>query len=135
MKFTEEKTKHLEFVLKIIERMAANSFYLKGWTITLNAAMIALVIKNQFNYGAVVGLVITYFFWILDAYYLSLERKYRLLYDQLRTNLELLGNFSLDISHIRSKESSVFNSFISLNLVIFFGMIMVANIIVILITI
>src|ERR1700748_2595485 len=107
MKFTEEKTKHLEFVLKIIERMAANSFYLKGWTITLNAAMIALVIKNQFNYGAVVGLVITYFFWILDAYYLSLERKYRLLYDQLRTNLELLGNFSLDISHIRSKESSV----------------------------
>ena len=31
----EEKLKHLEFIQSVISRMSANSFFLKGWGVTL----------------------------------------------------------------------------------------------------
>jgi len=38
----EKKLKHLEFIQQAINRMASNLFLLKGWTVTLIAAMFAL---------------------------------------------------------------------------------------------
>ncbi len=32
----EQKIKHLEFIQAAINRMAGNSFLLKGWTVTLS---------------------------------------------------------------------------------------------------
>lgn len=42
----DNKRKHLEFIQGIITRMAGNLFYLKGWTITLIAALFALAAKD-----------------------------------------------------------------------------------------
>ncbi|SDX73720.1 hypothetical protein [Salimicrobium album] len=36
----EEKIRHLEMIQPIISRMAANSFYLKGWAVTLVTALL-----------------------------------------------------------------------------------------------
>jgi len=130
-KIDDNKVKHLEFILKIIDRMAANSFYLKSWTVTLNAALIALVIKNQFSYGGLIGLMTTYLFWVLDAYYLSIERKYRKLYDEVRLATDDL-KFTLNVSHFNNKECSIFNAFASLNLVVFFLTVLIANVLIIL---
>ena len=42
----EKKIKHLEMIEAVIERMAKNSFQLKGWAMTLVAAIIALSAKD-----------------------------------------------------------------------------------------
>ena len=38
----EQKIKHLEFIQTTINRMAGNSFLLKGWTVTLTGGLLAL---------------------------------------------------------------------------------------------
>ena len=40
------KHKHLEFVQAAVNRMAGNLFLLKGWSITLIAALFALAAKD-----------------------------------------------------------------------------------------
>jgi len=42
----ENKRKHLEFIQGVITRMAGNLFFLRGWTITLLAALLALFMKG-----------------------------------------------------------------------------------------
>lgn len=43
----ENKRKHLEFIQTIIGRMAGNLFFLRGWTITMIGALLALFSKNN----------------------------------------------------------------------------------------
>ena len=40
--FLEDKYKHLEMIQNIIQRMATNSFMLKGWAVTLIVAILGL---------------------------------------------------------------------------------------------
>lgn len=75
--------KHLEFIQAAIGRMANNSFLLKGWTVTLSAALFALAAKDANPSFAAIALLPTFAFWALDAYYLRLERQYRCLYDEV----------------------------------------------------
>jgi hypothetical protein len=42
----ESKLKHLELVQGVINRMAGNSFILKGWSVTLTSALFALAAKD-----------------------------------------------------------------------------------------
>ncbi len=68
----------------VIDRMAGNLFFLKGWAITLIAALFALSAQNtnqKYIYIAFFPVVI---FWILDGYFLSRERQFRDLYDDVR---------------------------------------------------
>lgn len=43
----ESKIKHLEMIQGIINRMASNSFYLKGWAVTLVAGIFAISAKDS----------------------------------------------------------------------------------------
>lgn len=79
-----DKTKHLEFIQNAITRMAGNSFLLKGWTVTIAAALFALAAKDSNRRFAVLALFTTLTFWGLDAFYLRQERLFRRLYDELR---------------------------------------------------
>lgn len=81
----ENKRKHLEFIQGIINRMAGNLFFLRGWTITLIAALLALFINGANpNYIIYFLLVLVFVFWILDGYFLSQERLFRALYNHVR---------------------------------------------------
>ena len=42
----EKKLKHLEFIQEIINRMARNSFMLKGWTVILVGAIVAFIARG-----------------------------------------------------------------------------------------
>ena len=42
-----DKLKHLEFIQGVINRMGQNSFLIKGWTVTLVAALFALAAKDS----------------------------------------------------------------------------------------
>lgn len=80
---SEEKMKHLEFIQAVITRMANNSFLLKGWCITLIAAIFALSAKDANCRFIIIAFLPIGSFWILDAFYLYQERLYRLLYDEV----------------------------------------------------
>jgi hypothetical protein len=64
--------------------MASNSFLLKGWTVTLAAALLAVGAKEAESRFPLVGLFPALGFWWLDAYYLRQERLFRTLYDHVR---------------------------------------------------
>ncbi|HIB3373469.1 hypothetical protein [Pseudomonas aeruginosa] len=77
----DSKIAHLTFVQGVISRMAANSFLVKGWTIALVAALLAIgADKLTFSYLIIV-LVPVILFWWLDAFYLHQETLYRKLYE------------------------------------------------------
>lgn len=83
----EDKRLHLQFIESTIERMASNSFLIKGWSITALGGLIALYVANrnqEWSYDLLfLVLLLTIMFWGHDAYYLFLERKYRQLYTQV----------------------------------------------------
>lgn len=91
----EDKRKHLELVQGVINRMASNSFMLKGWAVTLVAGIFALAGKGTDKLYFLVAYVPIIIFWGLDAYYLLQERLYRSLYDKVRQTDENKIDFSL----------------------------------------
>ena len=93
--------KEAEFVQDIISRMANNSFLIKGWSVTLVVA--SLLFKGIF-YHHFVALVPWFIFWLLDAYFLRLERLYRRLYGWLVNNRLSTNEFLLDMDKDRLEE-------------------------------
>lgn len=68
----------------IINRMAANSFALKGWAVTLVAGIFALANKDADKMYFLVAYIPVVIFWFLDTYYLLQERLFRSLYNKVR---------------------------------------------------
>lgn len=80
----EAKIKHLELIQGVINRLASNSFSVKGWSVTLVAALFALAAKDSNPSYVYVAYLPVLTFWGLDGYFLLLERLYRRLYDDVR---------------------------------------------------
>lgn len=90
------KHKHLDFIQAAINRMAGNLFLLKGWSITLIAALFALAAKDSNTSYFLVAYFPLFIFWALDGYFLSQERRFRALYDYVRKLDETQIDFSMD---------------------------------------
>lgn len=118
----ENKRKHLEFIQNIISRMAGNLFFLRGWTITLIAALLALFSKNNSpDYVFYFLIVLILVFWILDGYFLSQERSYRDLYNHVRKLKEEEIDFSMDTREYQKlKKNTLIYSMFSPTLLIFY---------------
>jgi hypothetical protein len=97
----DNKHKHLEFLQGAINRMAGNLFLLKGWTITLIAALFALSAKDSNQAYVLIAYFPTIVFWILDGYFLAQERRFRALYDHVRKLSEAEIDFSMDTAPFR----------------------------------
>ena len=69
--------KHLEIMQDVINRMAENCRSCKVWCVTLVAAILVLVARTGEADHALIALAPTVLFYVLDAYYLSLERGFR----------------------------------------------------------
>ena len=78
-----DKLKHLEFIQNVITRMNTNSFQIKGWAITIVSATLALYASTKNECFILVGVFPSLIFWFLDAYYLTQERKFRGLYNDV----------------------------------------------------
>lgn len=95
----EKKLKHLEFIQNAINRMANNSFIIKGWCITLVVALIALLEKENINKDYIpFSFIPLLFFWFLDAFFLKTERQYRRLYADVSKKGKKEIDFSMDIT-------------------------------------
>ena len=68
---------HLTIMQGVISRMAENSRSCKVWCVTLVAAVLVLVARTGEPQHALIALAPTLLFWVLDAYYLGLERRFR----------------------------------------------------------
>jgi hypothetical protein len=71
---------HLKLIQAMISRMAANSFVLKGWSVTLVTGLAALAKADGNDDIAWISLAALFLFAVLDGYYLSIERAYRRFY-------------------------------------------------------
>ena len=106
----EIKVKHLELTQTVINRMASNSFLLKGWTVTLVAALFALSASDSNIVFSILALFPALAFWGLDAYYLRQERLFRKLYEEICDSTEenpcSVKPFSLKTSNYRKEVHS-----------------------------
>lgn len=117
---SENKLKHLEFIQSVINRMPGISFLLKGWSVTLVAALFALAAKDANKSYVLVAYLPVLVFWNIDAYFLSQERAFRSLYDSVRQKDEDEINFSMDTKSFQTAGNSWFRSFVSVSLLLFY---------------
>jgi len=80
----EKRIKHLEMIQGVINRLAGNSFTMKGWSVTLVSALIAIAVGKGDGRFALAGLLPAVIFWILDGYFLWQERLFRSLFNAAR---------------------------------------------------
>jgi len=96
----EKKMKHLEMIEGVIERMGNNSFQLKGWAVTLVALVGALASQGSDKRFFLLAFIPLIAFWFLDAFYLQMERKYKILYKNVSEKSEDAIDFNMDTRSI-----------------------------------
>lgn len=104
----ENKRMHLEMIQGIINRMANNSFMLKGWSVTLVAGIFALANKESDKIYFLLTYVPIIIFWGLDTYYLRQERLYRKLYNKVCKKNEKEIDFSMNTANPEFQSSETF---------------------------
>lgn len=101
----EIKKQHMDMIQNIITRMASNSFLVKGWSISLISAILIFANKDNNSNYIIVTFLPAISFWILDAYYLQLERKFRELYKEVQqdyvNDINNVALFSMNISNYK----------------------------------
>ena len=97
----EAKLKHLEFIQGVVNRLGADSFRMKSWSMALAAALFVLLTRGGNPGFELVTLVPVLIFWGLDGYFLWQERLFRTLYDHVRVLEKDEIDFSMDVSRFR----------------------------------
>ncbi|MFC3966160.1 hypothetical protein [Nocardia jiangsuensis] len=66
----------------VITRLSQQSFTVRGWSVTLVSVIFAFLTTQDSRTSMLIlfALAPAWIFWGLDAYYLSLERRYRVLF-------------------------------------------------------
>ena len=94
------ETKHLEFIEQIVNRLAGNSFQMKGWNVALATAAVGFAAaKDSHPRAAALAVVPAIALWFLDGYYLALETLYRDLYSSVDGGR--VAAFSLKVDQLR----------------------------------
>ena len=116
-----QKIAHLEMIQGVINRLARNSFLLKGWSVVLISAIFALSIRDAGNFLVYVAYFPAVVFWGLDGYFLWQERLFRALYDYARALPEDQIDFSMDVSRISNEVANWIEVTLSKTLLAFHG--------------
>ncbi|WP_171231029.1 hypothetical protein [Ruegeria sp. HKCCA6707] len=116
----ENRNKHLDFIMASISRMAQNSFLARGWCVTLTSALLAVLSRLEEPPTYTLVLVPIVLFWVVDAYYLKLEREFRGLYDIVRLLPEGEIDFSMNARQAQGNVS-IANTLFSGILVFIYG--------------
>jgi len=119
--------KEIDLIQGVINRMANNSFLLKGWLISLIAVILALskdtLLTDNIDYLSIILILPVVVFWYLDAFFLHKEKCYRKLYEWVIKNRNLTDEFlySLDYSRFKSEVKSHCSIMFSKTLFPFYG--------------
>lgn len=129
----EKKLAHLGWIQGVINRLANNSFLLKGWSVVLVSALFAIGANDTASINRVF-IYLAYFpavmFWVLDAYFLWQERLFRTLYKKVSETKEENIDFSMNVSLVEKETSGIISSLFSLTVLGFHGAIIFSIILV-----
>lgn len=100
--------------------MSNHSFLLKGWSVTLIAALFALAAKDTNTTYILIAYLPVLIFWAMDAYFLSQERSYRALYEKVRKQSEQEIDFSMNVKDHCNGKNGWSSCFLSTTIVIFY---------------
>lgn len=117
----DSKIAHLGFIQGVITRMGSNSFLLKGWSITLVAAIFALSAKDADQKFVLLAYFPVIVFWVLDAFFLHQEKMFRKLYEKVAANAISSDLFTLDTSVVKDDVPCAIRVFFSKTLFPFHG--------------
>ncbi len=124
------KIAHLQMIQGVIDRMGGNLFYLRGWSITLLAGLFAFStsgILPDGKWSIFLLVILLFLFWVLDGYFLSLERCFRDLYDKIRKTNENEIDFSMNISEfIKLRDRSPLRTMFRPTLFWFYGILLIS---------
>jgi uncharacterized membrane protein YjgN (DUF898 family) len=126
----EAKLKHLEFIQAVITRMAQNSFLIKGWCVTLVSALYALAAKDANVSYVLVSYIAIPCFWILDGFFIAVERRYRKLYAEAAKKPAAETDFGLDASHYDKDDATWISGVFSKTLLVFYPFMVVIALVV-----
>ena len=124
---TEIIHKEIDLIQSIIARMANNSFLLKGWMVSLIAAILVLtsdtIIVEDITYLSLILCLPVLVFWYLDASFLHKERCYRKLYEWVIENRPKTNDllYSLNFTRFEKDVDGVFEIMFSKTLLPFYG--------------
>jgi hypothetical protein len=130
MNSNEDVGRHLEMIQAIVARMAGNSFLLKGWSVTIAAALFALAAKDSNPMLAWIALLPGLAFWSLDAYYLHQERLYRCLFNAVRSGTGPSDPFNLDASRFKASVPGWFRTTMAVSVAGVHGIVVLAVLVV-----
>ncbi|MDH5572972.1 MAG: hypothetical protein OEY89_14505 [Gammaproteobacteria bacterium] len=119
----ESKLKHLELIQGVINRMAGNSFLLKGWSVTLVSALFALAAKDSNPFFIYLAYFPCAAFWGLDGYFLWQERMYRKLYNHVTEITPESIDFDMNAKKYENEVDAWFLICFSVTLRMFHGVI------------
>jgi hypothetical protein len=122
---TPDQIKHLEFIQAVIGRLATDSFLMKGWALTISAAIYGFAAQDLNWRISLIGLLPVLSFWFLDAYFLRQERLFRCLYAKVCNKPQT--TFSMDTRNHKAKVPWVRTMF-SLTLAVFYGALLAVGI-------
>lgn len=103
---TEIKIKHLELIQGVINRLANNSFLIKGWALTVSMTGFGFYVNQKQSSILLITLFGALTFWFLDGYFLKQERLFRRLYSDV-ANGRKLNPFSMDTTSYKKSAASV----------------------------
>ena len=112
--------KEAEIVQDIISRMANNSFLIKGWAVTL---VVVSLLFGGGVYHHFIAFIPWIIFWVLDAYFLQLEKLYRKLFDWVRENRPKTDEhlLSMNVDRFRKEVPCKIQLMFSKTLLTFYG--------------
>ncbi|WP_159072551.1 hypothetical protein [Streptomyces formicae] len=96
MSFGDERLKHLDYIQATIARQASHSFAVKGWSLTVSAAIYAYTGSHLHWWNALIGIMPAIAFGWLDAFYLRQERLFRELYAAASEEVTVVPIFSMN---------------------------------------
>jgi len=127
---------YLGILQSVISRMSSNSAACKTWCVTIISAMIVFILNKEKPNNIWIAMVPLLLFFILDSYYLGLERHFRHIYNKfiqkLHSDNVSINDLYLLVPHTDygSSISSTINAFYSLSIWPFYGLIALMLIIV-----
>lgn len=130
----ESLHKEIDLIQGVINRMAHNSFLLKGWMVSLVAVVLSLsketLLTNDFTYLGLILCIPILSFWYLDAFFLHKEKCYRKLYQWVIENRPNNAEHLYSLNYLRFKKSipTVFKIMFSATLLSFYGISIIISI-------
>lgn len=113
---------HLTLIQTNIGRLATTSFLIKGWSVTLVAAIFALAAKDSNPAFVLIAYFPAIMFWLLDGYFLGMERRFVAMYNAASTGN--VSNYEIQPHNFTDKRASMSGACFSRTILLFHGSIL-----------